>query len=279
MKNIYWILFFLFVLLFLLNKFKKPVSDSFESNLNVEIVKALKDSTNLSNDMGDNSSAIKVLEDGKRFSEKQIQYYMKKNPEGKSLDYVAYWSFDKNSPVIATAFGTDYLHHFVNNYLIGYEPFKTNQLWIPHYTIAMRLKYQLDADQYGGLKEVWQNSRQAFFNTRGDCEDHAIILADWLISMGLDARVVLGTYENGGHAWVVVFKDSKVFLLEATSKQKRKHWRFYPLADFETNYNPKCMFNREYFWLNTGSIYTTRYSGFQWIKKSRFFRSNINSKI
>ena len=245
MKNLYWILFFLFVLLFFLNKFKKPVSDNFDSKINIEILKALKDSTKFTNEMGDNSSAIKVLEDGKRFSEKEIQSYMKKHPDGKSLDYVAYWSFSNQSPVTATAFGTDNLHHFVNNYLVGYEPFKAENIWIPHYTIAMRLKYQLDADQYFGLKEVWQNSKQAFFNTRGDCEDHAIVLADWLISMGLDARVVLGMYDDGGHAWVVFLKDSKVYLLEATAKQKRKQWNLYPLADFQTKYHPKCMFNRD----------------------------------
>ncbi len=272
MKNFYWILFILFALLVLLNKFKKTNNDPFDSNINIEIIKALNDTTNLKNELSENNSVIKILEDGSKFSEKQIQHHIKNNPKNTTSDYVAYWSFDKDKPVTASAFGTDYLHHFVNNYLVGYEPFKAENFWIPHYTIAMRLKYQLDADQYGGLKEVWQNSKQAFFNTRGDCEDHAIVLADWLIAMGLDARVVLGMYDNGGHAWVVVFKDSKVFLLEATNKQKRRQWNLYPLADFETKYHPKCMFNREHFWINIGSIYTTRYTGNQWVKKSKFIR-------
>jgi hypothetical protein len=240
MKKLNWILILLFILLYILHSLKSK-HDPFESK----------------------NSYIKVLEDGSLFLEKQIQKYLTVNQIYNSA-YVAYWSFNKRIPVIASAFGTDHLHHFVNHYLIGYEPFKADQLWIPHYTIALRLKYQLDANQYGGLKEVWQNSKQAFFNTRGDCEDHAIVLADWLIAMGLDARVVLGTYENNGHAWVVVFKDSKVFLLEATNKQKRKRWDHYPLADFETKYHPTCMFNRDYFWLNTGSVYTTRYTGNSW---------------
>ena len=120
--------------------------------------------------------------------------------------------------------------------------------------------------------ETSTNSKQAFFNTRGDCEDHALVLADWLIEMGLDARVVLGSYKTEGHAWVVVLMESGVFLLEATSKQKRKNWRHYPLARFEHNYHPKAMFNRKYFWLNTGSMYTTSYQGNQWVKKSRFYR-------
>ena len=186
---------------------------------------------------------------------------------------VAYWSFQNNPPVTASAFGTDYLHHFVNHYLVGYAPFETDNLWMPHYTISMRLKYQLDAQQYGGFKEVWQNSREAFFNTRGDCEDHSLALADWLIEMGIDARVVLGSYKKDRHAWVVVFLKDEVFLLESTSKQKNKSWRHYPLAKFETNYHPKYMFNRDYFWLNKGSSYTTRYEGTDWEKKSRFYRN------
>ena len=58
----------------------------------------------------------------------------------------------------------------------------------PLYTLAQRKRYQLDAKQYAGRSEVWQTSRQAFFYPRGDCEDHAIALADWLIEMGEDAR-------------------------------------------------------------------------------------------
>jgi len=187
---------------------------------------------------------------------------------------VAYWSFQNNLPVIASAFGTDYLHHFVNHYLVGYAPFQTDNLWMPHYTISMRLKYQLDAEQYGGYKEVWQNSKEAFYNTRGDCEDHALALADWLIEMGIDARVVLGRFKKEGHAWVVVFLDGEIFLLESTSKQKNRSWQHYPLARFESNYHPQYMFNRDYFWLNNGSMYTTRYDGNSWIKKSRFFRGD-----
>ena len=188
---------------------------------------------------------------------------------------VAYWFINNNLPVIASAFGTDYLHHFVIHYLVGYAPFVTENLWMPHYTISMRLKYQLDAEQYGGYREVWQNSKEAFVNTRGDCEDHALALADWLIEMGIDARVVLGSYKKEGHAWVVVFLEDDVFLLESTSKQKNRSWRHYPLAKFESNYHPKYMFNRKYFWLNKGSVYTTRYDGNTWIKKSRFFRGGV----
>jgi predicted transglutaminase-like cysteine proteinase len=252
--------------------FKKAII--FESKINHQIEEALKKISEDRGELSVSGNYIKILRDGNRFAEKQIHLHFRNRSKNEMTAGVAYWSFMNNPPVTASAFGTDYLHHFVNHYLVGYAPFQTENLWMPHYTISMRLKYQLDAQQYGGYKEVWQNSKEAFINTRGDCEDHALALTDWLIEMGIDARIVLGSYKNEGHAWVVVFMENGVFLLESTSKQKNKSWRHYPLAKFESNYHPKYMFNRDYFWLNTGSVYTTRYQGNSWIKKSRFFRGD-----
>jgi hypothetical protein len=265
------------IILFILLAIQEARKKMFEADIHHQIDEALKNSTKASEDFPDNDNFMKILEDGYKFTERQVQaHFRNRSKEGTTAGF-AYWSFDNKFPMAASAFGTDFLHHFVNHYLIGYAPFKTEQLWIPHYTITMRLRYQLDAEQYGGLREVWQNSREAFFNTRGDCEDHALVLADWLIEMGIDARVALGTYKKEGHAWVVVFKGSEVFLLEATSKQKRKQWRHYPLAKLEPNYHPKCMFDRNHFWVNTGSMFTTNYLGKQWVKKSKFFRNRKQS--
>jgi hypothetical protein len=262
------------ILLFLLIIIQNIERVRFESEIYRQIDEALKDSTNDLEEYSESDNYIEILEDGEKLTEKQIQLHFRNRSTEEMSAGVSFWSHNTNAHVTASAFGTDNLHHFLNHYLIGYAPFKTAHIWIPHYTISMRLKYQLDVKQYWGLSEVWQNSKEAFFNTRGDCEDHAVVLADWLIEMGLDARVVLGTYEDKGHAWVVVLKGSKVFLLEATSKQKRKKWRHYPLAKFEHNYHPKCMFNRNYFWLNMGSIYTTDYESGHWAKKSKFFRNS-----
>ena len=182
------------------------------------------------------------------------------------------WDLGQNLPVTATAVGVDRQHHFVNAYLEGFQPFRTEQLWVPLYTIAHKLEYQRDDQQYPGFYEAWQGSRQAFYNTRGDCEDHSLILADWLISMGYDARVVLGDFDGAGHAWVVVFHEGREFLLEATNKRKKMDWSLYPLAGLQTNYQPEYMFNRRFFWTNQGSAYTTSYSGYQWLKQSRYKR-------
>jgi predicted transglutaminase-like cysteine proteinase len=270
-KIIIAIPFLIALLLYLAQEIRTTL---FEYKINHQIEEALKNNKNDLASRLTTGNYVKILKDGNKFAEQQIHLHFKNRSRYEMTAGVAYWSFQNNPPVTASAFGTDYLHHFVNHYLVGYAPFETDNLWMPHYTISMRLQYQLDAQQYGGFKEVWQNSREAFFNTRGDCEDHALALTDWLIEMGIDARVVLGNYKKEGHAWVVVFLNNDVFLLESTSKQKSKSWRHYPLAKFETNYHPKYMFNQKYFWLNTGSSYTTKYEGNNWVKKSRFYRSS-----
>ena len=193
----------------------------------------------------------------------------------RSIDHHAgmfLWDLGQNLPVTATAVGVDRQHHFVNAYLEGFQPFRTEKLWVPLYTIAHKLEYQRDHLQYPGFYEAWQSSRQAFYNTRGDCEDHALILADWLISMEYDARVVIGDFEGVGHAWVVVFHEGREFLLEATNKRKKMDWSLYPLAGLQTNYQPEYMFNRRFFWTNQGSAFTTSYSGYQWLRQSRYKR-------
>jgi hypothetical protein len=110
----------------------------------------------------------------------------------------------------------------------------------------------------------------AIYYTRGDCEDHAMVLADWLISMEIDARVVLGFYKEEGHAWVVFFLNGKAYLLEATSKRKIRNAGAIPAAALMADYHPTCQFNRDKFWVNTGSRFITRYSGPPWKLKSRF---------
>ena len=168
-------------------------------------------------------------------------------------------------------------HRLVNSYLEGYYPFSVDNPVTPLFVLAKRKQYQLDADQYKGREEVWQTSREAFSFSRGDCEDHALILADWLIAIGEDARVVLGDYKGGGHAWVVLFKEGKEFLLEATKKAGVARNRPYPLASLHSDYHPQLMFNRSEFWENRGSKYTTRYSGNSWRLQSRYNRDSSAS--
>lgn len=188
-------------------------------------------------------------------------------------DYFYFIAFRNNQKDMknAVALGVDKRYHITNYFLEGYAPFETQKLWVPLQTLARKKIYQLDNLQYKGYTEIWQTSSEAFKYTRGDCEDHAIALADWLIEMGEDARVVLGHYKTEGHAWVVLFKDDKEYILEATQKKNLKNP--YRLAKYQTHYKPKAMFNRDSFWINKGSINTTNYSSSKWSKQSTYIRS------
>ncbi len=176
------------------------------------------------------------------------------------------------SSIFASAPNVRSEHRIVNSYLVGYAPFKAENIWVPLMTLAKKKQYQYDHLQYPGHEEVWQTSKESFNSPRGDCEDHAIALADWLIEMGEDARVVLGMHRNEGHAWVVLFKQGKQFLLEATSKFNARVLKRYPLTSMYLDYHPYFMFNRDDFWFNSGSTNTTDYASKQWEKKSRYIR-------
>lgn len=190
-----------------------------------------------------------------------------RNPQGKlKRTGPTTWLYHKKLYTL-TALGTDFKHHVANAYLIGFSPFLTEKLWVPMQTLASRLKYKTDKNQFKGMVDVWQTSKQAYYWLRGDCEDHAVLLADWLIEMGYDARVVLGKYKKNGHAWVVLFYGQKTYIIEATNKKNRKT---YPLANTLPSYKPTFMFNRDYFWKNTGTVLTTIYDDSKWKKVSRF---------
>ncbi|WP_066960914.1 transglutaminase domain-containing protein [Microbulbifer sp. Q7] len=186
--------------------------------------------------------------------------------------YISVWNWQGLESVTASARGLDKLHHFANSYLVGFQPFETKALWVPLYTLATRKEYQYDHLQYAGLADIWQTSRQAYYQKRGDCEDHAILLADWLINLGIDARVALGTHRGQGHAWVIAIVDDTEYLLEATSKRRQSTWQAMPLAALAEGYEVEFQFNRDYFWAKTTSAPTRRYRGKHWIKKSQFIR-------
>ncbi len=189
-----------------------------------------------------------------------------KFPTGYGLNYLNYGVY------ALTAASTSKQLYFANGYLNGYVPFQAESVWQPLELLRTRLNYQKDIIQYDGRKDVWQTPRQSFEFTLGDCEDHALLLADWLIGLGYDARIALGEVQfrgqaRGGHAWVVLFANGKEYILEATDKSK---WSRLPLASTMPYYFPRFMFNRRDFWLNTGSVYTVRYSGANWKKTGRF---------
>ena len=204
-------------------------------------------------------------------TEAMVQQAVGKRSEQES-SYISIWNWQGLESVTASARGLDKLHHFANSYLVGFQPFETKELWIPLYTLAIRKEYQYDHLQYAGLADIWQTSRQAYYQKRGDCEDHAILLADWLINLGVDARVALGTHNGEGHAWVVAIVNNTEYLLEATSKRRQANWQAMPLAALAEGYDVEFQFNRDYFWAKTTSAPTRNYRGNHWIRKSQFIR-------
>ena len=208
-----------------------------------------------------------------RFTTNQLQKKIHELPSLRRHHFYT-WSAQDRQEVTGSASGVDKLAYFANSFLIGFKPFETTSVWQPLATLALRKNYVLDHVLYGpSMAEIWQNSKQAYKYTRGDCEDHAIILADWLIAMGHDARVVLGKYNGGGHAWVVLFKDGREYVLEATSKQRPRGLKDLQLARLATDYLPLYQFDRKNFWVNSGSVYTTKYRDSKWQLRSTFTRS------
>lgn len=207
------------------------------------------------------------LPNGLRINESHVALALQE--AGQHQQWSAFsWLFDGQT-VTTVAPGLDRRHHFANAFLVGYVPFPGVDAWVPLSALARRKTYQFDHDQYPGVPEMWQTSREAFFYPKGDCEDHAIALADWLIGLGHDARVVIGSVRSEGHAWVVVVEGRRTFLLEATDKHPA---RALPLAEQHPDYQPEAMFNRDSYWVNAGTALTTDYRGPHWQLRSRFAR-------
>lgn len=239
-----------------------------ERGLDQQMNQALLETRPLGFFPAEKGQALYLLERKLNLDEAFIERLLRRN-DAKDADVI--YGGREFGEYTMSAPGTDRRQHLVHSYLEGYQPFAADNFMLPMYVMARRKSYLRDAKQYDGREEVWQTSREAFLYPSGDCEDHAVALADWLIEMGEDARVVTGLNGSDGHAWVVLFKDGREYLLEATSKGFKRD-KPYPLASLSPDYHPEYMFNREYFWVNTGSRLTSSYSGSSWKQRSRFTR-------
>ncbi len=173
-----------------------------------------------------------------------------------------------------TALARDLRQHPVNSFLVGIRPFETDNPWLVAQTVAFRMRYSLDKNLFdGGYDEVWQTSRQAYRLLRGDCEDHAIVLSDWLEDLGYEARVVVGSAGGDGHAWVICRKDGRTYLLDATDKSNR---RIFPYAEQLSDYHPEWMFDRDRLWSYVGSSTKPAYDDSSWTGAA-VFKPNVQA--
>jgi transglutaminase-like putative cysteine protease len=107
--------------------------------------------------------------------------------------------------------------------------------------VTSECQYTLDAGDDDN--DAWQTAQETQALGKGDCEDSSILLADWLLSRGFQARVALGRYaERGGHAWVVVRLDGKDYLLESTEGTSGAQ-RPPLLAEVGSRYVPELLFD------------------------------------
>ena len=110
-----------------------------------------------------------------------------------------------------------------------------------------------DVDAVGLAKDSWQTSAETLQRRSGDCEDSSILLADWLISRGIEARVVIGeTDALQGHAWCIARVDDEVYLLETTVKRDETEDEPPLAVDLTDRYRPEYLFDRDRLYFFTG---------------------------
>lgn len=179
------------------------------------------------------------------------------------------WQDRQGQDLLMAARHASHHYYFANSYLVGFAPWLDAPLWQPLQVAALRKGYRLD-DQLYGRSEVWQNSAEAFANPWGDCEDHALFVADWLIALGHDARVALGRHDGEGHAWVVVALNGVDYLIEATDKSRLRGANPYPPAISQRSYQADYQFNRQQFWVRQHPGRSYDRDGREWRLASRF---------
>lgn len=143
-------------------------------------------------------------------------------------------------------------YRYVNEFLTGYAPpavfskdqSRVHELFTIWSAVHANCVYTKDPGAKKEATDSWQDSLETQQISKGDCEDSAIFLCDWLLSRGFQARVALGRYgDMGGHAWVVVKLDDKEYLLEST--EGRPDPSNPPLASkVGSRYVPEVMFDR-----------------------------------
>jgi hypothetical protein len=165
-------------------------------------------------------------------------------------------------------------YHFVNDFLIGFHPpalFPPSQTKLDEMrTIWQGVWNSTDytRDDRGDTslgRDAWQTGAETLMRGGGDCDDLSILLADWLIARGFEARVALGDWDGEPHAWVVVLLEQKTYILEATAEPPASAGEIATAATVAARYIPEMMFDREacYYWPDKN----LRFNGAYWSTK------------
>ncbi len=81
-------------------------------------------------------------------------------------------------------------------------------------------EYVSDKEQFG-QNDYWQPPEEFEKGKKGDCEDFALWTWRQLLSLGYDARFVVGSCGRygSGHAWIEYFHDGKCYLVESLASR------------------------------------------------------------
>lgn len=149
------------------------------------------------------------------------------------------------------ACGSDGRHRYVNEFLEGYEPparypqgqSRLAELLAIWQVVSASCRYTQDTG--ANDEDAWQSASETHKLARGDCEDSALLLADWLLARGFEARVALGRdARRADHAWVVVRLEGEDYLLEPTGDTTGG--RKAPLlSEVGSGYVPEILFDRD----------------------------------
>ena len=147
---------------------------------------------------------------------------------------------------------------------------RVEEIWMD---VAKTVKYEKDDKHFNGRLDVWQTAAETLSFRVGDCEDHSILLADWLVSEGYEVRLAIGETRSNdeewsGHVWVVLRSGGIEYLIEAAKKTTiqafpgadprriEEMWRsFYRLETVDAltkNFRPFFVFDQQHIWTRKG---------------------------
>lgn len=120
-------------------------------------------------------------------------------------------------------------------------------------TVLSHCTYRHDTANGQGV-ESWKRPSETWRDAEGDCEDTSILLADALLSAGIDARVAVGWNTHiGEHAWCVARIGDQQWILESTLQREDESLpTLRKVADGASEYRPEKLFDREALYFREG---------------------------
>jgi hypothetical protein len=166
-------------------------------------------------------------------------------------------------------------YHYVNDFLVGYQPparFPAGESKLDEVLRIWRGVYracEYKSDSRGDKqlqRDAWQTGPETLMRGEGDCDDTSVLLADWLIARGFEARVALGEAHGEGHAWVVVLVEGNTYLLESTSEPPPLASDIGSTTSFNGLYKPDILFDRNacYYWRDKSKVFQGDYFSGVW---------------